>query len=94
VHSTRRVTTDDADPHTDSAPDIVTEYITLLKAGTEMWVREGQTQQSKPKQGSSMLTRCWVDHRERVVQFDNVSAANGSAKGKGKKVEAMIVSGE
>jgi hypothetical protein len=81
--------TDDADVHIDSVLDIVTEYITLLRAGTEMWVREGQIHwQLKPKQGSSMLTRCWVDHRERVVQFDNVPAANGSAKGKEKKVEA------
>jgi hypothetical protein len=25
-----------------------------------------------------------VDHRKRVVQFDNMPAANGDAKGKGK----------
>jgi hypothetical protein len=52
----------------------------------EMWVRKGQ--KSKPKQGFLVPTRCWVDHRKRVVQFDNVPVANGDAKGKGKKVEA------
>jgi hypothetical protein len=90
VHPTRRVTTD-VDLRIDSVLDIVTEYINRLKEGSapqgmELWVREGQ--KSKPKHGFLVPTRCWVDHRKRVVQFDNVPAANGNAKGKGKKVEA------
>jgi hypothetical protein len=89
VHPTRRVTTD-VGLRIDSVLNIVTEYINRLRDGSapqgmEMWVREGQAQKSKSKHGFFVPTRCWVGHRKRVVQFDNMPAANGSAKGKGKE---------
>jgi hypothetical protein len=86
VHPTRHVTTD-VDLRVDKVLDIVTAYLEQQKDGNvpqgmELWVREGQAQRLKSTQGVLVLVRCWVDHMKRVVQFDHVNEASGSAKGK------------
>jgi hypothetical protein len=86
VHPTRRVTTD-VDLRIESILDIVTAFLErqkdgIVQQGMELWIREGQTQKFKSRQGILVPMRCWVDHRKRAVQFDHVNEANGNARGK------------
>jgi hypothetical protein len=75
------------DLRVESILDIITAFLERQKDGSvqqgmELWIREGQAQKSRSRQGVLVPVRCWVDHRKRVVQFDHAIEANGNAKGK------------